>query len=63
MSCMLCVGSALRLEALGCGAKADEEGAGYSVWIPGWSLGFSISGIRLRDFSYNLEASGLSLRP
>ena len=31
MSCMLCVGSALRLEALGCGAKADEECAGYCM--------------------------------
>ena len=62
---MLCVGSALRLEALGCGAKADEEGVEYcmSCVMSGWSLGFSISGIRLRDFPYNLEASGLSLRP
>ena len=31
MSCMLCVGSALRLEALGCGAKADEEGVEYCM--------------------------------
>ena len=28
---MLCVGSALRLEALGCGAKADEEGVEYCM--------------------------------
>ena len=31
MQFMLCVGSAMRIEALGCGAKADEECAEYCV--------------------------------
>ena len=31
MQFMLCVGSALRLEALGCGAKAEEECAEYCM--------------------------------
>ena len=43
---MLCVGSALRLEALGCGAKADEECAEYCMSCVDVGLVFGLLDVR-----------------